>query len=201
MQGETRSLSSLPKPSTFQPMLILLSDCLPKTRLPPKQLGKQRRTRVPRVRLFALCRPRRGPTCLTAGHASRPGATPGHDARLGVDDRRRALQGASRRIERNKARDRRRSWKGRTGANPQSRLKPPDQENPLGQCTSSASFRSEPKTREQHHGHRHMTGRTNNGTDSGRPAVRILRHVGVFEQVEEGKVQVRSHNYILLGAT
>jgi hypothetical protein len=78
---------------------------------------------------------------------------------LGIDDRRRALQGAGRRIERDRARDRRRGWKGRTGANAQSRLKPPDQENPLGPCTSSASFRSGPEPREWHYGQRHMKSR------------------------------------------
>ena len=79
---------------------------------------------------------------------------------LGIDDWRRALQGANRRIERDKARSRRRGWEGRTGANAQSRLKPPDQENPLGPCTSSASLRSGPETREWHYGQRHMKGRT-----------------------------------------
>jgi len=33
-------------------------------------------------------------------------------------------------------------------------LKPPDQENPLGPCTSSASFRSGPEPREWHYGQR-----------------------------------------------
>src|ERR1700740_2842426 len=33
----------------------------------------------------------------------------------------------------------------RTGASAQSRLKPPDQENPLGPCISNASFRSGPE--------------------------------------------------------
>ena len=50
--------------------------------------------------------------------------------------------------------------KRRTGANAQSRLKPPDQENPLGPCTSSASFRSGPEPREWHYGQRRMKGRT-----------------------------------------
>lgn len=79
---------------------------------------------------------------------------------LGIDDKRRALQGAghSHRIDR--ASDRRRGWKGRTGANAQSRLKPPDQENPLGPCTSSASLRSGPEPRVWHYGQRHMKGRT-----------------------------------------
>ena len=70
---------------------------------------------------------------------------------LGTDDQRRALQGAGHRIERDKARDRRRGWKGRTGANAQSRLIPPDRENPVGPCTSSASFRSGPEPREWHY--------------------------------------------------
>lgn len=57
-------------------------------------------------------------------------------------------------------RSRRRGWKGRTGANAQSRLIPPDQENPLGPCTSSASCRSGPETREWHYGQRQIKGRT-----------------------------------------
>jgi hypothetical protein len=79
---------------------------------------------------------------------------------LGIDDRRRALQGASHRIERNKAHDRRRGWKGRAGANAKSRLKPPDQENPIWPCTSSASLRSGPEPREWHYGQRRMKSRT-----------------------------------------
>ena len=79
---------------------------------------------------------------------------------LGTDDQRRTLQGADHRIERDKARGRRRGWKGRTGANAQSRLIPPDQENPLGPCTSSASFRSGPEPREWHYGQRQMKSRT-----------------------------------------
>ena len=59
-------------------------------------------------------------------------------------------------IERDKAQRRRRGWKGRTGANAQSRLKPPDQENPIGPCTSSASFWSGPEPREWHYGQRRM---------------------------------------------
>lgn len=38
----------------------------------------------------------------------------------------------------------------------------------------------------------HITGRTSNGTDSGRPVVRILRRVGVFEQVEDA-VEADAH--------
>jgi hypothetical protein len=79
---------------------------------------------------------------------------------LGIDDTRRALQGAGHRIKRDKASGRRRGWKWRIGANAQSRLKPPDQENSLGPCTSSASFRSGPEPREWHYGRRHMKGRT-----------------------------------------
>ncbi|MDH6234629.1 transposase [Mesorhizobium soli] len=86
-----------------------------------------------------------------AGQQDRPDS-------LGIDDQRRALQGAGHRI--GKASDRRRGWKGRTGANAPSRLIPPDQENPLGPCTSSASLRSGSETREWHYGQRHMKGRT-----------------------------------------
>ena len=45
-------------------------------------------------------------------------------------------------------------------ANAESRLIPPDQENPLGPCTSSASFRSGPEPREWHYGQRRMNSRT-----------------------------------------
>ena len=47
-----------------------------------------------------------------------------------------------------------------TRSNARSRLIPPDQENPLGPCTSSASFRSGPEPREWHYGQRHIKGRT-----------------------------------------
>lgn len=56
--------------------------------------------------------------------------------------------------------DRRRGRKGHAGANARSRLKPPDQENPLGPCTSSASLRSGPEPRVWHGGQRHWKGRT-----------------------------------------
>lgn len=95
---------------------------------------------------------------------------------LGIDDKRRALQRAGHRIERDKASDRRRGWKGRTGANAPSRLIPPNQENPLGPCTLSASFRSGPKPREWHYGQRHRTGRTHRSdTWPHQPATAKLR--------------------------
>jgi len=64
----------------------------------------------------------------------------------------------------------------RTGADAPSRLIPPDQENPLGPCTSSASLRSGPETREWHYGQRHMKGRTyRSDTWPYQPATAVLK--------------------------